>query len=472
MAIGLHEILAIENEPQLLDYKCPVTGLLLWPMVRQQFLRCLISDLLYKSTPWFSTAHQTSYSVAIGLASRALLHNVLHARSGDILLIASGVGLFVRDNKFFNRLSDHFALAAPEQSVVLEDTFDYHWPYPRHNQRVIYHIPMQALCAVAGRVLMRKRHLQLANNVIELIRGRAKDLLDWDLETATATYLVRLLAYQAAQTSVKCNIYRKMLSRVGARLVIKEEGCYGHSGVFNATAREMGVIIAEYQHGTVSVGHDAYNLAPVLARSEAYRRTLPEYFLGYGEWWHDQINVPVSKVVIGNPHRTEQLAEPNSPSPDKTDILILGDGVETRMYLDLAHRLADSLGPAWRVVFRPHPMERSEVGVGDSIERNVFLDFNSDIYAAFRTAHAVVSEVSTGLFEAVGVADRILIWDTPKARFYYPEHPFAFFTDAADLTDKINDGKTGILEMQDLDRIWAPNWKENYLRFIDERIGN
>ena len=82
---------------------------------------------------------------------------------------------------------------------------------------------------------------------------------------------------------------------MGARLLIKEEACYG--GADNAcailAARNLGMVSAEYQHGAVSSGHNAYNFAPAISSAKSYRKTLPDYFLAYGSWWAAQINAPV-----------------------------------------------------------------------------------------------------------------------------------------------------------------------------------
>ena len=110
-------------------------------------------------------------------------------------------------------------------------------------------------------------------------------------------------ARQVAGYPLKRKWQMSWLERVKPRLLLVEEGCYGHMAVFNATAREYGVGVAEFQHGLVTGGHDVYNVAPALEQSEAYRRTLPDYFLGYGAWWNRQFNTPTRKVVIGNPHR-------------------------------------------------------------------------------------------------------------------------------------------------------------------------
>jgi len=101
-------------------------------------------------------------------------------------------------------------------------------------------------------------------------------------------------------------------------------------------------------------------------------------------------------------------------------------------------------------------------GVGE-----VLLDKNADLYASLRTAHVLISEISTGLFEAAGLADRIFLWDTPKSRFSFPRHPFQSFSSASMLLDLLNDETAGQLPASELEAIWAPSWRDNYLGFLE-----
>lgn len=260
-----------------------------------------------------------------------------------------------------------------------------------------------------------------------------------------------------------------MLERVQPKVLIKEEACYGSAAVLMRAARSLGIVTAEYQHGAVSAGHDAYNLAPTLRNSIEYQKTLPDYFLGYGQWWNDQINMPITKVVIGNPHRSEQLQRyAADPQQERSDILVLGDGIETNLYLGLARQLAEQLGGKFTVVFRPHPMERVKVlaEYTSGATAGVRIDQNGDIYQSFLTAYAVVSELSTGLFEAVGLASRIFIWNTPKARFGFPSHPFSVFEDASDLARQLFESNGKEFSPEQSQEIWAPNWRENYQQFL------
>lgn len=470
---SLEDILVVENDSAFLDFKCPATGYLLWPLIRQEFIQSIISDLVYKSSPLISLDRTFSYSRACTSLFRGLFHNSVNssAFNADVLLMASGAGLFLRDGKWFNRLSDYFAFAYPKKTLVLEDFFNWHWPYPRHNENVIYHAPIQASIVIKGKLSCNQSHIHQAKDIVSCFRVKAKEILDWDLTDNLAQRFEHRMARKIAEVPIKKQTYEKILKNNNVQLLIKEEGCYGHSSILNRTAKEMGIVVAEYQHGAISAGHDAYNIAQVLIANNEYKKTLPEYFLSYGDWWHDYLRLPVNKVAIGNPHRTSRLSS-ISLHQNKTNILILGDGVETGVYLDLAIFLSKNLGASWKVIFRPHPLERARLQnvLGNKNLGSVEIDQNLDIYDSFCNAHVVVNEVSTGLFEAVGLADRVLIWDTPKSKFYYPKHSFASFSDADDLLEKIKDGKTGFLDTKSVQSVWAENWEKNYDAFLEQNI--
>lgn len=466
--IALSDLLELENDASFLEFRCPETGVLLWPLVRMPFFRFIISDLFYD--PSMVSLKNRNFNGMLSTAGRVIFHNARHWRhaKGRILIIASGAGHFLKMGRWFNRLSDYFAFVVERETVVMEDLFNWFLPYPRHNQRAIYSTPMLLLNALAGRILVRSHHIKLSKKLINYAKTRANKLLKWDLDGKRSTYMQESLARKIAAIPIIRHNYIQLLKHTGAKVVIKEEGCYGYTAVFNATARELGLVTAEYQHGGISSGHYAYNLAPALVESETYRHTLPDYFLGYGQWWNDQINIPITKLAIGNPHRSERIVKLQGKACSKSDILILGDGFETEMYLGFTKELARIIGNGLRVVFRPHPSERSKIQSesGRGIDRTIHIDRNTDIYDSFSTARIVVSEASTGLFEALGIVERILIRNTGKTRFFFPKHPFETFVDVADLSEKVKDCSVGRIALQNIYQIWAPNWRSNYLTFL------
>lgn len=467
--LTLKDILEIENDEEILSFRCPVTGYLAWPLIRDIFYLFIMGDMLCGTL--FSTdippkRPRKAYVSVV----RASVLNTMKGRKlkGPILISSSGSHVLL-EGRYFNRLSDHFAYAAHEKTVTLERLFsDWHWPFPRHNERVLFDAPMLALSWLNGKIAVKDKHWEIADRLVEFVTNRALNLLDWPLSEVRSACLKSSLARHLASFSLKRRLYTNLLQRIGARILIREDGCYGGSSIINAVARDCGLITAEYQHGVISSGHSSYNFANVLLLSEDYKKTLPQYFLGYGEWWTGQINAPLKKLNIGNPYHAESLSKVKRGDCGKKDIVVLGNLIETEKFMALCASLAESFGSAYRVVFRPHPAEREQVlkffgrDFGD-----VDIEWDRGMCEAFESAEVVIGECSTGLFEAIGVANRVLRWDTDAAKFLHPQHPFDTFYDVDDLISKIKDGKSGRIDPSRADDFWAPNWKENYLEFLE-----
>lgn len=473
-AITLQDLLVIEDDPSILSFRCSETGIPLWTQARIVVLRMMISDLCYGTEVDGKANAGVPASQALTTMSRSILHNLRFQLGGqcdaDVCLVATGVGNQWLDGKWLNRLSDHFANACFSRTVVLESHFEWKWPVPRHNERVMYHAPLQAANAIMGKLQRREAHRRQAEGLLNIVFERAKRHLGWDLSAGRKQALVERLSRKVAALPRQYRAYETLLTRIHPKVLIVEEACYGLTAALIAAGRRMGVVTAEYQHGGISSGHEAYNFAPTVRENPEYRETLPEHFLGYGDWWNAQINAPVTKIAIGNPHREGKLAQTPKDRQAKQDILILSDGIEFSLYLDLAEQIASSARTrGLRVVLRAHPLERTGVQAkyGNRIGE-VSLDQNDDLYASLSMAHVVISELSTGLFDAAGLADRIFIWDTPKSRFTHPRHPFQTFSSASTFLDLLGQEEAGRLPVSDLDAIWAPAWRANYLGFLEK----
>jgi hypothetical protein len=464
--VSLDRWLDLEDDPSFLELVCPITGVLAWPAIRLQVFRLLLGDLLYGTAPLVDLDRGADLRRIAAGALRAAIHNQRHPpRQSDVLLLATGAGLVPRNGRLSNRYTDHFANVLGDRAWTMESLFGDDWPRPpRSNERIGFLADHRLALAIRRRAPARAIHRNLAKELVDVAERRGRDQLGWDLGHARRKALVASATRSLATYPAQARFTGALLRRIRARLVLVEEGCYGHMAVFNATAREFGVTVAEFQHGMVSRGHDAYNVAPRLAGSAAYRLTQPSAFLGYGKWWNAQFNAPVDeKVVVGNPHRSETLRNWR-PDPVRTRVIVLGDGIETEAYVALCRRLAGIVPSPLRVVFRPHPLERARfVSTADP---GVVIDEEIDLYGSLASAQAVLGEASTALFEAVGLVPRILVWDTDKSRFYLGDHPFERFTDPGEVKDLLANKDTGQLSSDSTDTVWADDWRGRFLRFV------
>lgn len=467
----LGDMLFVEDTPCLAAITCEKTGIPLWALIRNAFLREIMSDLLYETSVNAAGAQSRRTGIkAAGTLARGARRNLINRKAfrGDICIMASGSRLVREENRWFNPLCDHFALASPANSVVIEERFGWDWPFPRRFERVLLHAPYQAAGELAGRLNVRRRHRVDARKVVEIVVGRAEDGFGWNPGEARITALANRLAVLTAAVPFMHATYTCLLGGLGARLLLKEEACYGRSAAAVAAARDLGVHVAEYQHGSISSGHDAYNFAAAIGASPVFRRCLPHTFLGYGRWWCDVINAPIDKRVVGNPHR-EAVLRALPRQAERKEILVLGDGIDTNLYVELVKRLkASSAQSGLTPVFRPHPFERAAVEANVELRSAIEIDTRSDIYQSLSHARAVISEVSTVLFEAIGLVDKILVWDTPKSRFSLPEHPFRRVLTADDILAALGNDMDGHPSSSP-QAFWAEDWRETYRSFLAEK---
>lgn len=471
---SLRQVLSIEDTDGLDGFVCPETGVPLWALIRNVFMNLILSDKLYGAPIVTEDGENgalggASRSQKARLIARAFLHNAVTAKArSPIVLMASGARLMQQDGHYFNCLGEYFVSVAPGDTLLIEEMFRWRWPFPRRHGKIMLHTPLRVIGALGGKLNAGACRDESAA-LVDLACRRARDLLGFEASGRQRDWLARLCSSGAGSLRARTAAYRSILGRSGAKVLIKEEACYGGPDNVSAmiAARQLGIVTAEYQHGSVSAGHSAYNFGASILASAAYRKTLPDHFLSYGEWWSNQINAPVSQLAVGSPHRASVLGGAAAPCAEPR-ILVLGDGIDTKVYLALAADLAAQLGGAYEVVFRPHPLERAAVFAAHPDDRigAVTLDRNQDIYQSFQTCGAVVSEVSTGLFEAVGLVRSVFIWDTSKSRFAFPSHPFFRFQTVGELASAIQTGK-GAISAEQNDQIWSPDWQRRYADFLE-----
>jgi hypothetical protein len=469
--LKLTDLLQIENTDELISVRCFRTGIPIWTSIRNTFFRQIISDHFYKKNEWGGAEGSTVSSKfsRITLASRALQHNLFNNtfRESQILISASGSKFKSKNGLLFNCLADYFVAAVEDKTILIEEPPESFWPFPRYINKVILKTPYDLYGATSGR--MREwQYIKSAQLVVDIVSSRAERLLGYSMNSTRKLQFNSLCARRSASFYPRYTYYQKLFKQYKTRLFIKEEAFYGgaDSAAAILAAKNMGVITAEFQHGLISRGHDAYNFAPAIVESKEFKKIFPEHFLMYGSWWGNQFNAPTARHVIGNPHRSETLFNRNIVN---NNILVLGDGVDTEHYLRFCKNLSTCLRGRFSVIFRPHPIERRKFSSDliDSEFENVLIDKNIDMYQSFMDSKFVISEASTGLFEALGIVENIFVWTTPKSKFYFPDHPFREFNTVPEVASLILSNSFQEKTPSGVEKIWASNWLNNYMNFIN-----
>lgn len=473
-AITLEEILCIENSADLIASKIFEEKIPVWSLIRNTFLRTIMSDLLYGEEGGIGGNSNISWAKKIKFVTSSFAHNFSHQfgdSNNEICIMSSGWGNLLIGNRAFDRLCGYFADVFSEKTMILDGGAQWRTYSEFSHKNTVLGLTENFVSPLASRVLVNSSHKKISRDLIQLVIDRARLFLEWECSIEKRNRIENALSRRIAIVPYLVDYYIEFFERKKVRLLLKEDGCFEHSIPAIVAARLSNIRTAEYQHGAIMCGHDAYNFSEVICGSKVYANVLPEYLLSYGVWWHDQTNAPLTMVAIGNPHR-ETFLRSRSCSLDCNEqvILVLGDGIETAAYLHLCQEIASAnFLTRKKVLFRPHPLERVKLD-SLSIPSDVGIDRNQNIYDSFKSANVVISELSTGLFEAVGLVPSIFVWKTEKAIFAFSNIPFESFRDLAELKTLFSRQMlcTSTAEKKQIidTELWEKNWKENYIKFV------
>jgi hypothetical protein len=470
----LRDILAIEDDEEILSFRCPRTGFLAWPTVRHAFLSYLMHELAY---PWpaFIGAPPPlrQRGAVLSALARCIAQNARARRRGivrrPVMIFSTTRGIVHWQPHALNRFSDHFALATPGQACVHENVVPpgYETPRERANHDVVYTLP-----ALAGRYLAatfdaRARSGRVAGDLTGFLAARTERLFGLRLSAERCAITRGFIARGVGGYAFDRERYQRLFSEAEPGILLVIAGTVGSFAAPIQIAHAMGIPVVEYQHGACGGGQPEYNFAPVVRDSSEYRRTLPDYFLSYGRWWTERINAPMQSVAVGNPHRTESLGRlrATAETGDRFDVLMIAKLGEPARYLTLASDLDRLTGGRLRIGLRPYPSELQFAGGQQRIGR-IHIDANRDFYTSLIRAEVVVSGPSTTLVEALGVARRVFIWEEAGAGFKYPDPLFERFTTAAELADKLTAPPDPSLQLPASEDVWAPDWRGRYAAFL------
>lgn len=461
-------LISLEDSPGILQYVSPTCGTPLWPLIRWDVLDGLLQ--------WSWGAGE------VGLTNRRVKRRVrgshlvrsttrtaaglLRGRDASLLVVGgTAVRSVEREGRIFNPLTDYFVEVTPSARAMEVPDLE----SGKSRPGVLDQYPLRVAARLAGR-MHRREHLAAADGLVRWLRRRVREVLGVEVPddlmarwtTQAAAWSASLPAYDALWASV--------LRRLDVRLVVKIDGSYGGSenvALLRAAAR-AGVLVAEHQHGVVNRAHMAYNHAPAILDSPAYTATLPPAVLTYGTWWHDAFQVPSRLVALGHPHREAMTAAAHAGN-ERDRLLVLGNAIDTAETLDFCLELAAAVHPHLIVSFRPHPGEREHSReLTRSVDGRVHLDLAPDLYESLGLAQVVISEASTGLYEAVGLVPKIFVWGNQKGLAFSADAPFDVASGVEDLAAAVVDPSRGTPTPDLEEGMWARDWRTRFAAFAAE----
>lgn len=449
------DICNIEKDSFLYDFSYGESGFLIWPLIRHRVLGKAFSNGL-----GLGSFLPTVLMQKIPFLKHNILRTAWFAPKSDIIIFGSDITNIKLDGKFYNRISECFANEFNRDTILVESASGYSYKSNRSYSRVYTRESISLSCKIFKSKTSPVDRSELARfeNLIQRELGNylsAEDIL---------SISGLILSYEKRINSL-IKSYTYFLRNKKPKIIFVEDGCYGgENAILIFCAKSLDIPVAEFQHGTINKAHVAYNYPYYNLKYDNY---LPDYFLSYGQYWIDNVRLPIRKVPIGNPFLSIIRDKP-LPSKNKT-VLYISSAINVEATIrDVLELNSFFKSKSWNIIFRPHPNEIPHIDVvyKDLLNENIVID-REVLYISLASARMVIAKdgLSTVMFESM-IFNCIPVFYN-ESTLDREEFPFFRFADNLHQIEYLLKENKPSFNKKMISYIWEDNWKLNYNRFIE-----
>lgn len=203
--------------------------------------------------------------------------------------------------------------------------------------------------------------------------------------------------------------YAKILDKVKPKAIVELVSYVKDRYIINELAKERGIPIIEFQHGTMGKYHIAYNFEKKIEIA-----SFPDYIFTFGQFWKESTRLPIEDdrvKVVGWPYFEQRVSECKKEKETKNNlkktILFISQGTIgkelSKVATDFSKRIDND---KYRIIYKLHRGEYArwkneyEWLIDANIE--VVDNNNHDMHYYFANADIQVGVYSTALFEGLG----------------------------------------------------------------------
>lgn len=453
------------NNEDILNFRLFSDEILIWPYLRFPILHKAITTDLHLQ-PHFSG--RKNINTDLEYYKEAFSNNPFREKRGyDIVMLGTARGNTIKkNNRFFNYFYDYFALCFPQESLIIEDSFQEQFYLPRYFNNFRTHD------GIMLSVFEKARHLELNSNdalqikeFINFFKKRFPIKLD---ENFYNQCICMLRAY-AKRLELYSEYYRILFYLLKPKIIFLHCASYGERSYIVKWAKDMGIKVGEFQHGAVNRNHIAYNYSKMIHDHEEYQKYLPDYFLTYGEYWNKSTRTPSKKINIGNPFYTERQIEFSKKRTQKNEqkkIMIISQGTITEVLVNITKELATKVkNQDITIIYRLHPGEVPFIERYKDLYNyvNVQVSNSGDIYDLIYMSDYIIGVYSTAVLESIGFNKPIFILEHELSTKIPKDIGFRF-KNAEELYNLLNYKSKSVIDGA---YYWNNGWDVNYKNFIN-----
>jgi len=458
----LDKYLEMENSDKLYNYMFSYKNTLMYPFVRFKLLRAATIFELKISHSYDSLSSNTIQNFVYKLKS---FWYFFHAKKqSDIVFFGSDISNIRLGNVYYNRLTENFANEYPEKTILLESSEKKNYKRPRTYSKVFSRDFLTISAKKSSSASIDQKDLEQINFFLQFLKEYYSSIEDEAFWEKIKKALIR----HAIMLPFLYNEYQKFFKKVSPKIIFLDCACYGGSNIpLIMAAKDLGISVAEYQHGHVSLAHPAYNYSSQLPT--LYKYYLPEFFMSYGKYWIENSRIPIMIYEIGNPYLSDTVLQRTNITK-KRQILYISFAPDPEHCVKEIIYLNKLLsGKEYTIVFRIHPKEtlRLHTVYKPIIDAGISID-TQPLYETLNHTMYVIGNFSTVLFEAVMFDCIVFVRDNLCNRENMAMSKFNVFCSIENLVDDILSKNYKTTEKNDL---WANDWREKYRQLINSLIG-
>ncbi len=212
-------------------------------------------------------------------------------------------------------------------------------------------------------------------------------------------------------------LYIRLLKKIKPKIVIVLVS-YGNEALIECS-KKLGIPTVELQHGTLSRYHLAYSFPG----KKAIKRTFPDYFFTFGDYWKRLVDFPISDgniINVGYPFFEMETLKYET-LPKKNQIVFISQGTIGEEMSKFAVELKKSKELQMDIVYKLHPGEYlrwQEVYpwlVNSGIR--ILADESEPIYKTLAESKVLIGVYSTLLYEGLGFGIPTFLLDLPGIEY-------------------------------------------------------
>ncbi|WP_320045965.1 hypothetical protein [uncultured Ilyobacter sp.] len=400
------KIWEIEEEEKL--FEISIDNIFVWELIRMEVYYEITKKLGVFGTPHaekMSKIEKIKYWLI--LLKDAILNNpYLYSDNADYL-IYDHQRKVKKEKKYVDIYTDYFLKNLKNKFLIIEDPVDGKHLSSRENN-----IKFNDLIFIISGIIYKLMPIK-ENKSFQNIFGKLKSLekafkIDLNLE--------KYLEKKIKKHKVKYFLYKKLMKKLNVKKVFVVVSYCKID--FIRAAKDLGIQVNEFQHGTISKYHLGYSY-PYNSLELKY---FPDKFYSFGKYWNNFL--PSTKLEIEN-YGFRHFRETKLKEKDKkkNQILFISQGVIGEKLSEMAIEVAKKL-KGYKIIYKLHPSEYNRWNKYQNLYKNKDLsnleiidNNNKNLYELFNESEYQVGVFSTAIYEGLAYSCKTLLYDLPGIEY-------------------------------------------------------